>query len=309
MTSDKKENKKMTSSSSPTFANHRPSLAFSTATRHHVSVMHATTATYRPGTMAVADAPPSLATTTTTMESLSSFLSPWSHSSLGSFLPPSTVVVDGDHATTMASAVSTGLTSSASTTMLSLTTRSTSSMLSSTGSVVFEAVAPNPAVLAAMGSVVLLCVAAGYVWANDVVPVSRTKLAISKSRGEVREYLDGLRPVDDAIDAIVDDSTYPTTNATSDIDPSSGPSTIRSSGDEVTSNIKPNVGDGREFERWLFTDWLNKPNNGKGGRQKEPALPILKDAKWNSGDNPVLVTAAIMMLGVILASITERIAT
>jgi hypothetical protein len=34
-----------------------------------------------------------------------------------------------------------------------------------------------------MGSVVLLCVAAGYVWANDVVPVSRTKLAISKSRG------------------------------------------------------------------------------------------------------------------------------
>ena len=67
--------------------------------------------------------------------------------------------------------------------------------------------------------------------------------------------------------------------------------------------------DGRDFERWLFSDWLNKPTNGKGGRQKEPALPILREAKWNSGDNPVLVTAAIMMLGVILASITERIAT
>jgi hypothetical protein len=73
--------------------------------------------------------------------------------------------------------------------------------------------------------------------------------------------------------------------------------------------VKPNVGDGRDFERWLFTDWLNKPNMSKGGRRKDPALPILKDAKWNSGDNPVLVTAAIMMLGVVVASITERIAT
>lgn len=78
--------------------------------------------------------------------------------------------------------------------------------------------------------------------------------------------------------------------------------------ESVVENVKPNVGDGRDFERWLFTDWLNKPD-AKGGRQKEPALPILKEAKWNSGDNPVLVTAAIMMLGVVLASITERIAT
>ena len=59
----------------------------------------------------------------------------------------------------------------------------------------------------------------------------------------------------------------------------------------MVENVKPNVGDGRDFERWLFTDWLSKPG-AKGGRQKEPALPILKDAKWNSGDNPVLVTAA-----------------
>ncbi len=79
-----------------------------------------------------------------------------------------------------------------------------------------------------------------------------------------------------------------------------------------TIPIAPNttdMEDGREFERWLFSDWLNKPTSVKGGRQKEPALPILREAKWNSGDNPVLVTAAIMMLGVILASITERIAT
>lgn len=48
---------------------------------------------------------------------------------------------------------------------------------------VFEAVAPDGALVAAFLSVVVLCVAAGFVWANDVVPVSRTKLAISKSRG------------------------------------------------------------------------------------------------------------------------------
>ena len=48
---------------------------------------------------------------------------------------------------------------------------------------VFEAVAPDASLLVGMGSVVLLCIAAGFVWANDVVPVSRTKLAISKSRG------------------------------------------------------------------------------------------------------------------------------
>ncbi len=74
------------------------------------------------------------------------------------------------------------------------------------------------------------------------------------------------------------------------------------------NKIKPNVGDGRDFERWLFSDWLNNNKSaGKGGRKKEPALPILKEAKWNSGDNPVLVTAAIMMVGVLLASVTERI--
>ena len=47
----------------------------------------------------------------------------------------------------------------------------------------FEAILPDPAVIMGMGFVVLLCIAASYVWANEVVPVSRTKLAISKSRG------------------------------------------------------------------------------------------------------------------------------
>ena len=162
---------------------------------------------------------------------------------------------------------------------------------------VFEAVAPDPSLLIGMGSVVLLCVAAGFVWANDVVPVSRTKLAISKSRGEVREYLDDLRTTSDGTSA--DNETNATNIANNE----------QIMGDEKRVElVRPTGDDGRGFERWLFSDWLNKPDS-KGGRQKESALPILKDAKWNSGDNPVLVTAAIMMLGVVIASITERIAT
>ena len=146
----------------------------------------------------------------------------------------------------------------------------------------YEAVLPDTSLLIGFGSVVVLCVIAAFVWANEVVPVSRTKLAISKSRGEVREYLDGLEQkyVEEPQDGSVD-----------------SPET------RINAIVEA---DGRGFERWLFSDWLNKPSS-KGGRQKEPALPILKDAKWNSGDNPVLVTAGIMMIGIVLASITERV--
>ena len=121
---------------------------------------------------------------------------------------------------------------------------------------------------------------------------------------DVKEYLDELKTpnVDQLDDSIINETT---TIATESNDKST---TINSSNIDTSNElIKPNVGDGRDFERWLFSDWLNKPSS-KGGRQKEPALPILKEAKWNSGDNPVLVTAAIMMLGVVLASITERVA-
>ena len=108
---------------------------------------------------------------------------------------------------------------------------------------------------------------------------------------EVREYLDGLR--------ISNSETVDCVNATT-------PDVRKMK--EGVEMIRPNVRDGRDFERWLFSDWLNKPG-AKGGRRKEPALPILKEAKWNSGDNPVLVTAAIMIMGIVLASITERIET
>merc|ERR1711966_290627 len=156
-------------------------------------------------------------------------------------------------------------------------------------------IAPDASLLVGFGSVLVLCIAAGFVWANDVVPVSRTKLAISKSRGDVREYLDGLKN-DDGTSL---DGTESTLTPYSEQEENVG---------ERPHPGKSN-GDGRGFERWLFSDWLNDTPGTGGGRKKEPALPILKKAKWNSGDNPVLVTVAIMMLGVVVASVTERIAT
>ena len=82
------------------------------------------------------------------------------------------------------------------------------------------------------------------------------QLSISKSRGDVRSYLD---------------------------------------------EIKADGDDSRKMEKWLFADWLN------GRTEKDAAIPFLKKAKWNSGDNPVLVTSAILGLCVIIASLTERI--
>jgi hypothetical protein len=122
----------------------------------------------------------------------------------------------------------------------------------------FEPVLPDTSLLIGMGSVTILCVIAAIVWANQVVPVSRTKLALSKKKGgEVRDYLDELQESED-----------------------------------------------RGVEKWLFSDWLN---NDK--RKKDPALPLLPKAKWNSGDNPVLVTSALLMVGVLIAAVTERVGT
>lgn len=211
------------------------------------------------------------------------------------FLPP----VVSMHPTTTAAVVSPlfsvkeSIQLSSSTQLIGSASTALDAQQGSSSQQIFEAVAPDTSLLVGFGAVVILCTVAGFVWANDVVPVSRTKLAISKSRGEVREYLDDLKTPSEAVTDDLD-ATMPTMASVDE--------------NTMVENVKPNVGDGRDFERWLFTDWLSKPGT-KGGRQKEPALPILKDAKWNSGDNPVLVTAAIMMLGVVLASITERIAT
>jgi|AntRauTorckE5430_2_1112549.scaffolds.fasta_scaffold03760_2 hypothetical protein len=160
----------------------------------------------------------------------------------------------------------------------------------------FEAVAPDTNILIGFGIVFILSIIASYVWAEEVVPVSRTKLALSKKNGEVNQYLQELKQ----------GSINTSINADADADVQDGTTTATSTN---MNTIKPNVGDGRDLERWLFSDWLNDNKSARGGRKKEPAIPILKKAKWNSGDNPVVVTAAIMMVGIIIASVTERVGT
>jgi hypothetical protein len=159
---------------------------------------------------------------------------------------------------------------------------------------VYEPILPQAETLVGMGLIVLLCIAACWTWANQVVPVSRTNLAISKKRGEVKEYLDGLKESE--------------TLANKELE-----SEFLAKATDMTQAEKPvpssaPTKDGRSFERWLFTDWLQDNKSArKAGRQKEPALPILKDAKWNSGDNPVLAAAALIGLGVLFTAVTERV--
>lgn len=131
----------------------------------------------------------------------------------------------------------------------------------------FEPILPDTSALFGIGAVILVSAVATWVWANQVVPTSRTKLAISKRQGEVKEYLDELEQ--------------------------------QQQGEDYGE---------RQFEQWLMTDWLEGRNaTAVAGRQKEPALPILKKAKWNSGDNPILAATALILLGVTLASVTERV--
>lgn len=132
-----------------------------------------------------------------------------------------------------------------------------SALLTETPSVSFEPMLPDVPALIGMSTVIVLCVIAAVVWSEQVVPVSRTKLAMSKRRGSVKEYLD-----------------------------------------EIEKASRP-------LEQWLFADWLRSRHGSNN--KKEPALPTLKNAKWNSGDNPVLVTSALLMVGVIVAAVTERI--
>lgn len=167
----------------------------------------------------------------------------------------------------------------------------------------FEPILPDMSALAGMGSVLVLCIIAGLVWANEVVPVSRTKLAISKKRGEVKGYLDELR--EGELDSV--DTEYTSSGIVVD----GGTTNAIEQEEESSSTVKEaTVGDGRDFERWLFSDWLTSgKSNGASGRKKEPAIPILKKAKWNSGDNPVLVASALIGASVTIASITERVST
>jgi hypothetical protein len=71
--------------------------------------------------------------------------------------------------------------------------------------------------------ITLLTAAAGVFWWNVIVPQKRTEVSISKSKGEIKGYLDELK--------------------------------------EAEGNEE------KGFERWLFSDWLNKtPGSAKPGK-------------------------------------------
>ena len=56
----------------------------------------------------------------------------------------------------------------------------------------------------------------------------------------------------------------------------------------------------KKLERWLLTDW-REPS-----RRKEPALPMLPKSKFNSGDNPIIAAAALILSFGIANALAER---
>ena len=58
----------------------------------------------------------------------------------------------------------------------------------------------------------------------------------------------------------------------------------------------------RKLERWLLTDW-REPS-----RRKEPALPMLPKSKFNSGDNPIVAAAALILSFGLANALAERAA-
>ena len=183
--------------------------------------------------------------------------------------------------------------------------------ISASTTTTFDAVLPETPILVGFVIISIVCAIAANVWANQVVPISRTKLAIAKqknSNSTLRQYLDDLLEIENANTMTVNDTaTVISTAAMEDsMDRDVHEAETIGIGDMQNSRVKGS----RAFERWLFTDWLVKDSQvRKSGRQKEPAVPILKSAKWNSGDNPVLVATTLIFLGVILTSVSERITT
>jgi len=112
----------------------------------------------------------------------------------------------------------------------------------------------SPEQLLSFGLITISLVIVTNYWWSVVIPAKRTEVAISKNKGEIKEYLESIRDNDD-----------------------------------------------KNLEQWFFTDWLKKNN------KKEAAIPFLKKAKWNSGDNPVLVAFSGIFLLVLIASFGDRL--
>lgn len=128
---------------------------------------------------------------------------------------------------------------------------------------VYEAQLPEPQVLMGFGALVLILSLTSLFWWKIIIPQQRTKVAISKSRGEIRDFLEKLETLE------------PSKNL------------------ELKSRV----------QKWLFTDWLKQRENRTA---KPAALPFLKKAKWNSGDNPILAAIGGIMAFVVASSLAER---
>jgi hypothetical protein len=212
----------------------------------------------------------------------------------------------------------------------SVYTNGAASASAAAATVVFEPIMPSTETLLGMGLIVTLCIIVAYVWQTQVVPTSRTNLALSKRNGPVKEYLDELKRAGSAGAGATAGATAATeallqSNVTvlgstlrqQESDIRNGVvTTTKTTTDQPEQNMDLNSSSSsssstsRALERWLFTDWLQDNKSSaqrKPGRQKPAALPILKDAKWNSGDNPVLAATLLISVGVVLTAVTERV--
>jgi hypothetical protein len=134
-----------------------------------------------------------------------------------------------------------------------------------------------------------------YFWWDVLVPARRTELAKEKrdkSEGGLGNYLDQLREAD----ASAELQRQKINGATVKLCDSS------QEGDETSAKLvgesKPRS---RTFERWLLRDWLSEKS-----QEKAAALPFLPKAKFNSGDNPILVATGLIMITGVISSVFER---
>ena len=64
----------------------------------------------------------------------------------------------------------------------------------------------------------------------------------------------------------------------------------------MLDDIRESSEEDKQLQKWFFSDWLRK-------EKKPVAIPFLKKAKWNSGDNPVLVAFGGIMSLVVATSL------
>jgi type II secretory pathway pseudopilin PulG len=156
-------------------------------------------------------------------------------------------------------------------------------------------------VLARFAVIFAVLLGTALYWWQVVIPQQRTRLAISKSRGQVKQLLDQL-VTDDGTANGTSSSTITTDNCMTTVtSETSGDSAVVSNGNDGFSAEQ------KSLLRWFFSDWLDRREGRRGGK-KPAAIPVFSQgAKWNSGDNPILVAFGGIMACVIAASLAERV--